>query len=39
MHVKTINENRGCEFERHEGGWHGRVWREENNDGRAVIIL
>lgn len=38
MHVGTINERSGCDFEEGWGEVYGRVWWEEK-EGRNVIIL
>lgn len=35
VHVTTINEQRGYEFEREEKGVCGRVWREKKD--REII--
>lgn len=37
--VTTINEKRGCGFEREKGGWCGRVWREESEWRKKAMII
>lgn len=39
MHLTTINEKGGREFEREKGEISVRVWSEERKEGDGVIIL
>lgn len=39
LHVATINERRGYEFEKEQGRAYGRVLRQESQRRNNVIII
>lgn len=39
MHLTTISEKRGHGCEREKGGVYVRIWKEEREGGKDVIVL
>lgn len=38
-YVTTTNRKRGCEFESEQREVYGKGWREETEEGNAIIVI